>query len=290
MSKLNEKLVITSDGELPIILSSPHGGNRLTFKSGQKTIKPALRPAKQPKDYSTSYNITPDSGTNYLTQQIANEIKHLTGLKPYQIKSQFNRKIVDANRELKEAIPYDSEIDTSWNKKIYQVYHQTLSDMIKDVKKQFPGKPIWLFDIHGHDTDHPQTRVKQSPPEITILIGTAGGETLNDISLKKLKKQLFDPLKKRLSVWLPKFDLGFPEVKQKLSGGYIVRHYSTVPHVNAIQLEYGPKLRVNKTYRKIAGLATGEAIMTFLDTLDDDKTEHAWTTGKKSSLEKLLKR
>ena len=130
---LKDQYVSVEYGDLPIIISSPHGGNRINFNDDGNVVKPTIRSPTRPKNYPLKYSIIPDSKTNYLSQKIVNQIKHLSGgLRPYQIKALFSRKIVDANRPLKYAVP---DIKNKKNKDIYNTYHQELLAMIKDIKK-----------------------------------------------------------------------------------------------------------------------------------------------------------
>src|SRR5579884_4228768 len=84
-------LVATQEGELPVILSAPHGGLRpipgVPERKGDGL-------AKGPSGFFTGR----DTGTEELALQIARAIEAKMGKKPYYVIARFHRKYIDANR------------------------------------------------------------------------------------------------------------------------------------------------------------------------------------------------
>ncbi len=118
------------EGDLPIILSAPHGGD------------------EKPEDIQTRTSgvFDKDDYTLELTQEIIQEFHKQTGKTPYGIIATISREKVDINRETKEA--YEGEKAGT----IYNQFHFLIQSSRKKVQKQF-GKGIYI-DIHGQS--HPK--------------------------------------------------------------------------------------------------------------------------------------
>lgn len=114
-------------GELPLILSAPHGGTRTPT---------AVR------DRTRGYPIG-DSGTQALTRRIADALYERTGRRPHVIISHLARKKLDPNRALDEAADGDSLAERAWRE-----YHGFIDTAKQDVTKAW-GAGLYL-DIHGH--------------------------------------------------------------------------------------------------------------------------------------------
>jgi len=141
-------------GDLPIILVSSHGGSasnvNFTDESG-KAIELAIRASEKPAGYKGLYSINSDVGANFFTKNLADQLAVDGGKQPYQIKALFPRKVVDADRSLEMAIPLDQTMSaksTEWNRRIYEMFHQTIKDMITDIRKTNPDQPVVIIDVH----------------------------------------------------------------------------------------------------------------------------------------------
>lgn len=122
-------LVIVELGELPIILTAPHGG-------GQDVPGCTLR-----APVGTRFVNRPDQHTDVLARGIADELKRLTGKSPYLVMARFHRKFIDANRHADEA--YGDPGCAA----VYDIYHAAIRRLIDDVRTKHPH--AMLFDIHG---------------------------------------------------------------------------------------------------------------------------------------------
>lgn len=118
------------EGELPIILSAPHGGDQ----------KPSSIKNR------TDGVFDKDDFTIELTQLIIEEFKTLTNKIPYAIISEISREKVDINRKPSEA--YEDEKA----KIVYDEFHNLIKSSEKKVERDFK-KGIYI-DIHGQS--HPK--------------------------------------------------------------------------------------------------------------------------------------
>ncbi len=116
-------------GNLPIILSAPHGGY--------------LTPASLPDRVCAGCVTGRDSYTQELTRQIEASLLFKTGCYPHVIINRLHRKKLDANREIIEATDSNTVTETYWHD--YMNFVDSAKDLLYE---QYP-KGIF-FDIHGH--------------------------------------------------------------------------------------------------------------------------------------------
>jgi len=218
--KRQEPLVVIESGDLPIILSAPHGGRRPV---------PGVAPRKGqdvPRFVARS-----DSWTDELTEKLADEIEKNTGQRPYVVIAKFHRKFIDANRPPERA--YESEAA----KETYEAYHKALADAREEVIARW-GTGI-LLDIHG-----------QAAELDTIIRGTRNGETVTHL-IEKFnqdsligKSSLLGHLSAQGLTVHPPVNSTQNEHKS-YSGGHIVGTYGSGKGgtLDAIQLELGRNLR-----------------------------------------------
>ena len=117
-------------GELPVILSAPHGG--------------LLAPSEiSDRGYGVTLN---DTNTLDLTLRMRQALIDLTGYAPHTILSHLRRVKLDPNREIGEAAQDDPYAELAWNE--FQDWIVTARSI---VTSQF-GEGMY-FDIHGHAHD-----------------------------------------------------------------------------------------------------------------------------------------
>jgi len=124
-------------GNLPIILSSPHGGN--------------LRPSSIPNRNCSGCKYTKDAWTKEVTEGIYNEMSSETGCYPHVIINWLHRKKLDANRDIIEAADGNPTAETAW-----QAYHDFIDAAKHQIIEDY-GRGLFL-DIHGHA--HPIQRIE----------------------------------------------------------------------------------------------------------------------------------
>ena len=117
-------------GELPVVLSAPHGG--------------ALAPSEIP---NRSYGVTArDRNTLELTLGMRDALINLTGQAPHVIISHLHRSKLDPNREIVEAAQESPYAELAWDE--FQEWIKTARSIVAG---DF-GKGMY-FDIHGHGHD-----------------------------------------------------------------------------------------------------------------------------------------
>ncbi|MEN8774946.1 MAG: N-formylglutamate amidohydrolase [Akkermansiaceae bacterium] len=213
-------LISFSKGDLPIILSAPHGGR-------QKIPGVEPRVGEGIKRFVDRTDIW----TDQLTQKLANEIETSTRKRPYVVVANFHRKYVDANRS--PELAYESPKA----KLTYDAYHAALAEAKADVEKRF-GRGL-VIDIHG-----------QASLLDTVIRGTQNGKTVEHLVQKfgngshLGKTSLFGRLKENGFEVNPSVGSSDRE-HPKFTGGYITRKYGSMDGgtVDAIQLELGKNLR-----------------------------------------------
>lgn len=130
-----EKYVEYVAGDLPIVLTSPHGG--------------ALRPETIPN--RTEGVTTADANTQELARAIADEFYRRTGHRPHLIASQLHRSKLDPNREIKEAAQGSPIAERAW-----QEFHAAIKSALAAAVAKHGF--AFLVDIHGHA--HPIARIE----------------------------------------------------------------------------------------------------------------------------------
>ena len=124
------QLVTTSQGDLPLILSAPHGGRRSI---------PGVEP--RAGEGIKRFVDRTDLWTAELTENLANEIEKTTGKRPYVVIANFHCKYVDANR--RPELAYEAPKAQA----AYDDYHAALAKAKADVTNRFARGLV--IDIHG---------------------------------------------------------------------------------------------------------------------------------------------
>ena len=239
-SKL-DSLITIQKGDLPIILSAPHGGSD------------AIPDAPKRRGVGvTSFNSITDAGTDKLTEKLADEIEKQLGKRPYLVIAKFHRQYLDANRRPSDA--YESPDSNE----IYDRYHQALSNASEEVSKRW-GFGI-LIDIHG-----------QSAEPNSIFRGTRNGRTTKHLTRRFRREaligesSLFGQLAKQGLTVVPAVNSNDSE-HGRYNGGFIVGKYGSNSGgtVDAIQLEIGKKLRLPSRADESA-IKIASAITSFAD-------------------------
>ncbi|MBL8991310.1 MAG: N-formylglutamate amidohydrolase [Phycisphaerae bacterium] len=228
-------LVSAQRGDLPIILSAPHGGGVRIPGSTGRTRGVTVR----------------DLRTAEAALLTAQRLTERLGAKPYFVIAQFSRKDADANRAPDDGQAFENDPARA----AYDAYHAALRAAVDECRARF-GVAI-LIDLHG------QARVPGA-----IVRGTRNGKTVESLLRRHGPAALTGPdslfgrLKAAGYTVLPdlppdpngadaKADAPDPQPEPDadapagretfLDGGYIVAAYgSHTPHgVDAIQVELG---------------------------------------------------
>lgn len=233
-------LITRENGDLPIILSAPHGGTEAVPGASERV-----------KGGTGKFVKLRDADTDVLAFKLADEIGRRLGVRPYLVVARFHRKFVDANRAPEGA--YESETARAH----YEAYHAALRAAVDAIRKKW-GRGL-LIDVHG-----------QSAENDIVLRGTINGKTVKRL-VKELGREAItgpDSIAGRLetlgyNVQPPCSDDGARETRYV--GGFILDTYSAGDTgIDAIQFEFGREFRTRgRTAKTAADLA--EAVAAFAE-------------------------
>jgi len=233
---LVEELVYVRAGDLPIILSAPHGG---TGEIPGVTERTGVGMATGPSGFFTGR----DAGTEELAMEVAEEIKKRFGKSPYVVVSKVHRKFMDPNR------PADISFEDPNVKPFYDHYHDNLSKYCREVTDRF--KAGVLIDLHGQGTSRE-----------TVYRGTKNGLTVSHLretfgeQAHLGSKSLFGLLSTR--GWKVHPSPLDEKEQSGFTGGFIVQSYGNHKSqpIDAIQLEFGAEYRAAGKRAKTAEVLT----------------------------------
>ncbi|MFT5434467.1 MAG: hypothetical protein ACI9OJ_005180 [Myxococcota bacterium] len=162
-------------GDLPIILTSPHGG--------------ALTPdALADRTYGVTGS---DSNSRQTTYEIINHIKKLTGRQPHVVINRLHRSKLDANREIIEAAQGDAGAEAAWVE-----FHQFI-EMAKEDASARCGEGLHL-DIHtnGHDAEWTEMGMLLSANELGLsnTVMNSADALVDKSSVRRLATGSTEPL------------------------------------------------------------------------------------------------
>ena len=240
--------VRTQRGDLPIILSAPHGGKLdvpdVDIRKGENLPKGG-----------SGFVADRDTGTEELAQQVASAIEKQFGKKPYFVIARSHRKYLDPNR------PPEIAYEDADAKPVYDAFHSALRDACREVQQKF-HKGL-LLDIHGQGT-----------AKDTVFRGTQNGKTVTLLrerfgeAAHVGETSLFGRLKTH--GWKVHPDPFDGTEQSGFRGGYIVQTYGSHQGfgIDAIQLEFGADYRAQNAREKTATTLTNAVAEYAADFLD----------------------
>ena len=232
VSSVLEELVIVREGELPIIISAPHGG----------TLAIDGVPPREGKGMETGpsgFFTGRDGGTQELAEAVIAAVHKKFGMRPYAVISGTHRQFLDPNRP--STIAYEDE-DA---KPVYDRYHRSLEEFTTHVMNTY--RVGLLVDIHGQGTKRD-----------TVFRGTSNGKTVERLRnsfgerAHTGDRSFFAMLKKEgWTVYPDPFD---GKEQSGFTGGYIVQTYGSHRPIgiDAVQLEMGAEYRTPGNREKTA--------------------------------------
>ena len=249
-------------GDLPIVLTSPHGGR--------------LRPSTIP-DRTTGVR-TMDTNTQELARAIAAELLARSGHHAHLIASHLHRSKLDPNREIKEAAQGQAIAERTWME-----FHALIRGALATAVARHGF--AFLIDVHGHD--HPIPRIElgyalgaaqlnQSDAAFDAA-GRIALSTLGDLhtrvggsaaTLLRGPGSLGDLFARGGIRAMPSPAEPRPGTNPFFSGGYIVHTHAAgpgTPRVDGVQIEtYFTGLRDNEASRARFARVTVDALGDFL--------------------------
>jgi hypothetical protein len=240
---VDASLVTSRAGDLPLVLSAPHGGRSWIPGVSERT-----------GDNARKFVAVRDENTAELTEKLAAEIERRMPGKPFVVIARFERKYVDVNRPAEDA--FESEAARPHDRG----FLQALENSCRDVHSRWQHG--LLLDLHG-----------QAAEPDKIIRGTANGDTVASLVKRHSRvavigpRSVFGGLAERGYGVLPKLDTDDREMEY--TGGHIVRTYGSHrdPGLDAIQIEIGSnfrtKSRLDRTASDLA-IAIHEFCTTYL--------------------------
>lgn len=236
--RAEEALIDTERGEIPIVLTAPHGGKVRIEDVPDRTEGVTQR----------------DVATYEIAIAVADELEERLGKRPYLVAARFHRASADANRAAEDAYADEDA------KPHYEAYHRAVREAVAEVRKRWPEDGL-LLDIHGQGSFegiHRGTKNGRTARRLVKRIGEeafVGPEGLFG-RLSALGVEVFPPVGR---------PFGDPKEDSRLNGGFTVQTYGSENEdgIDAIQLEIGPKLRTDATARVELVADLSEAIAGF---------------------------
>jgi len=249
-------------GDLPIVLTSPHGGR----------LKPDAIPNR-------TYGSTDmDANTQELARAIVDEFYARTGHRPHLVASHLHRGKLDPNREIKEAAQGSVLAERTWGE-----FHASIKGALAAAVAQHGF--AFLVDIHGHA--HPIPRIElgyaldakqlnQSDQaldasgliELTTLRDLAARLGGSPSTLLRGPRSLGDLFTQRGVRAVPAPQDPQPGDHPFFSGGYLVRQHAAAPDtpkVDGLQIEtYRIGLRDTPENRAKFAQAAVDALLIFV--------------------------
>lgn len=233
-----KNLIVAIAGNLPVIITAPHGGQCRILG-----VRPRTSGQKDRDDHTLEF-----------AEALARHFAKSYGLQLYVVAARFHRKYVDANR------PESCAYENIRARPVYLAYHNHIREFVTLVRNTFQQGGL-LLDIHGQGIDAK-----------TIYRGTNDGLTVTNL----VRQHGLIALGGKGSVLAILEGKGHrvypsnthprkpPPEDSRFSGGYTVRTYGSheLNGIDAIQLELGIDLRTMPRF--VYDLA--EAIMTFHET------------------------
>lgn len=251
-------------GNLPLIISVPHGGN--------------LTPSEIPDRTCGDETVT-DSYTRELAESVRQEIQKITGCTPHVIICHLKRTKLDVNRAVEIATCGNEYAAIAWDD-----YHRFIDSASASVER-VSGKGL-LIDIHGHGhaiqrlelgylLSSEQLRYSDALLDETTVIDQSSIRNLAGTNVTGLNHSALIHGPYSLGTMfgargypaVPGIDEPFPLVGEPyFSGGYITERHGSVSDgtIDAIQIECNHDVRFEETARDNFAVATATVFLDYL--------------------------
>jgi hypothetical protein len=248
-------------GNLPILISVPHGGY----------LKPSTIP-----DRILGTAGHQDTKTEELAREIIEQFRRQTGRVPHVVINRLHRDKLDANRELFDAAQDDPIATEAWNE-----FHNFIDTAEQRIQQEF-GTGLYI-DLHGHRHTRQvielgyllvssQLKLADAALDSSVLPGpTSLGVNLNDrtMPLSQLVRgphSLGAALEREGFATVPSPAHPHPNDKPYFSGGYNLEQHSAFSGRNVwgIQVELPTTIREDDTRRRAFADAFVRSALSFL--------------------------
>lgn len=254
-------------GNLPLVISVPHGG--------------LLEPESIPDRTCNNPTTVTDSYTIELARQLDTALFNLTGCRPHLIICNLKRTKVDCNRDLADGACGNQEAETAWTE--FQHFIDTAQSISE---ASFQGKTFYI-DLHGHGK--PILRLE-------LGYGLSASDLNNTDSFLNLPAQLASSsiqalaannatnfshaelLRGEFALGTLLANAGFPSVPSQqipnpdttayFSGGHNTSNHTCISPgntVNGLQLECHQTVRFSYAERKLFADSLAQILSTYLN-------------------------
>ncbi|MGD9858223.1 MAG: hypothetical protein AB7U20_25055 [Planctomycetaceae bacterium] len=155
-----DRLIVAEAGDLPVLITSPHGGTREIPGVAPRAVREGER-----------INLRRDEETSRLAILTADALEQRLGKRPYLVVADFSRTSLDANRP--EATAYQQDAAAPF----YRAYHHEIARFVREIREEW--KHGLLIDLHAQ-WQYPEA----------IMRGTRDGQTIPGL----LKRRGWDGL------------------------------------------------------------------------------------------------
>jgi N-formylglutamate amidohydrolase len=218
-SPVDDELLIIRDGDLPILITAPHGG-KLDLPDVPARTGDGLK--KGPSGFFAGR----DTGTEELALKVVELLDQKLPGSPSCVISRVHRKYIDFNR------PPEIAVEHSKARVVYDSFHHAARSSVQRIRaKHSRGL---LIDIHG-----------QGSSASTVYRGTSNGVTVEQLR-RTFGEEAHTGPQSLLGLlaakgWKVHPDPGTGREQAGFTGGFIVRTYGSgkADGIDAIQLEFG---------------------------------------------------
>ncbi|MFX1238227.1 MAG: hypothetical protein ACFE8P_10970 [Promethearchaeota archaeon] len=205
-------------GDIPIVLSCPHGGHKKP-----ENIQDIINGAK-----------LSDRNTLKLAKKIISKLKE-KGHKLYSILCKIHRSKLDLNRPPGSSVAFNQSSQEA--RELHYFFQRKLKELAKDCVSLH--NKCFIIDFHGF------TKPNEKYPE--IIFGNIFSNTLSLCTIRTDESKQFwglEELKKELSQHFTLDDgLGINDLNLAYSGGYITHLFYRKEKINALQIEVSENIR-----------------------------------------------
>ena len=210
-------------GVLPIVISVPHGGDKL------------LPGVATRQDQGQKFFVTTrDQRTAELAELLSAHLSRLLGGAPFLVIARFDRRHIDANRAAVDAYTRPGD---GGPKLVYDAYHQAITDAATAIKVKW-GRGV-VIDLHGQSRFPDQMiRGTHNGKSVTSLLARFGAEAVTG------PRSIFAVLAAKGYKIAPSGAAG-DTVERYFSGGHIIHAHGSADggDIDAIQVEVGSRYR-----------------------------------------------
>ncbi|WP_430908330.1 T9SS type A sorting domain-containing protein [Maribacter sp. 2-571] len=254
-------------GNLPIILSAPHGGR--------------LRPRGLPDRNCDGCKYVNDAYSRTITLAIYDEFVKRTGMYPHMITNKLHRSKFDANREKRDAADGNKRVEQAWFG-----YHDFTNEAKDEMVLRF-GKGLFL-DMHGHahsiqriefayaltaqELRRSNARLNENAIVAKSSIRSLAGRNRRGYAHSELirgEKSLGTLLSNSGFPSVPSSNDPAPSVGEPyFNGGYNTRRHGSGTNnraIDAIQVELNQGIRFNENARKAFVTSFTTSLISYID-------------------------